>query len=100
MVYTTDGRLMPDTNFVENAIRPVALGRRNYMFAGNEEGAQRGAIIYSLLETCKKNDVDPYQWLKDVYTRIPTHPINRINEFLPAVWKQLREAEATTPEAK
>lgn len=68
------------------------------MFAGNDEGAQRGAIIYSLLETCKKNDID--QWLKDVYTRIPTYSINRINEFLPAVWKQLREAEATLHVAK
>lgn len=95
MVYTTEGHLMPDTNFVENAIRPVAIGRRNYMFAGNEEGAQRGAILYSLLETCKKNEVDPYQWLKDVYTRIPTHPINRINEFMPSVWKQLKETKAT-----
>jgi len=97
MVYTTDGRLLPDTNLVENALRPVTLGRKNYMFAGNEDGAQRGAIFYSLLETCKKNNVDPYTWLKDFYTRIPTHPINRLREFLPSVWKQLREEGQTKP---
>ena len=95
MVYTTDGRLMPDTNLVENCIRGVALGRKNYMFAGNAQGAQRGAIFYSLLETCKINDVDPCLWLKDVYTRLPTHPINRLHELLPSTWKQLREAQAT-----
>ncbi|MEJ7830830.1 MAG: IS66 family transposase [Segetibacter sp.] len=97
MVYTIDGRLLPDTNLVENALRPVTLGRKNYMFAGNEEGAQRGAMYYSLLETCKKNNIDPYTWLKDFYTRIPTHPINRLREFLPSVWKQLREESQTKP---
>ncbi|MEJ7736957.1 MAG: transposase domain-containing protein [Chitinophagaceae bacterium] len=97
MVYTTDGPLLPDTNLVENALRPVTLGRKNYMFAGNEDEAQRGAIFYSLLETCKKNDVDPYTWLRDFYTRISTHPINRLRELLPSVWKQLREEGQTKP---
>jgi transposase len=95
LVYTTDGRLLPDTNRVENAIRPITLGRKNYMFQGNEQGARRAAILYSLLETCKKNDVDPYEWLKDIYTRIPTHPINKIKELLPSVWKQARQTEAS-----
>lgn len=93
MVYTTDGRLLPDTNLVENALRPVTLGRKNYMFSGNEEGAQRGAMYYSFVETCKKNNIDPYTWLKDFYTRIPAHPINRLHEFLPSIWKQLREED-------
>jgi len=92
LVYTTDGRLLPDTNRVENAIRPVALGRKNYMFQGNEQGARRAAILYSLLETCKSNEVNPYEWLKDIYTRIPSHPISRINELLPTTWKQLKQA--------
>jgi transposase len=65
------------------------------MFQGNEQGARRAAILYSLLETCKKNDVDPYEWLKDIYTRIPTHPINKIKELLPSVWKQARQTEAS-----
>ncbi len=97
MVYTIDGRLLPDTNLVENALRPVTLGRKNYMFAGNEEGAQRGAMYYSLLETCKKNNIDPYTWLKDSYTHIPTHPINMLREFLPSVWKQHREESQKKP---
>ncbi len=92
LVYTTNGRLLPDTNRVENAIRPVALGRKNYMFQGNEQGARRAAVLYSLLETCKSNEVNPYEWLKDIYTRIPSHPISRINELLPTTWKQLKQA--------
>lgn len=96
LVYTTDGRLLPDTNLVENAIRPTKIGWKNYLFQGNEQGAKRAAVLYSLLETCKKNDIDPYEWLKDVYTRIPTHPINRIRELLPTFWKQLHQT-ATNP---
>ena len=96
LVYTTDGRLLPDTNLVENAIRPTKIGLKNYLFQGNEQGAKRAAVLYSLLETCKKNDIDPYEWLKDVYTRIPTHPINRIRELLPTFWKQLHQT-ATNP---
>ncbi len=92
IVYTTDGRLLPDTNRVENAIRPVALGRKNYMFQGNEQGARRAAILYSLLETCKSNEINPYEWLHEIYTRIPSHPISRINELLPTTWKQLKQA--------
>jgi transposase len=94
LVYTTDGKLLPDTNRVENAIRPTKLGLKNYMFQGNEQGARRAAVLYSLLETCKKNDIDPYEWLKDVYTRIPTHPISKIRELLPAAWKQLKQTAA------
>ncbi|HEX3642474.1 MAG TPA: IS66 family transposase, partial [Ktedonobacteraceae bacterium] len=96
LVYTTDGRLLPDTNLVENAIRPTKIGLKNYMFQGNEQGARRAAVLYTLLETCKKNDIDPYEWLKDVYTRIPNHPINRIRELLPTAWKQQKQT-ATIP---
>ena len=94
LVYTTDGKLLPDTNRVENAIRPTKLGLKNYMFQGNEQAARRAAVLYSLLETCKKNDVDPYEWLKDVYTRIPTHPIGKIRELLPEAWKQQKQTAA------
>jgi transposase len=94
LVYTTDGRLLPDTNRVENAIRPTKLGLKNYMFQGNEQGARRAAVLYSLLETCKKNDIDPYEWLKDIYTRIPTHPVNKINELLPTAWIQRKQTPA------
>ena len=72
------------------------VGRKNYMFQGNEQGARRAAVLYSLLETAKNNDLDPYEWIKDVYTRIPTHPISKINELLPTAWKQLKQTVANT----
>lgn len=84
--YVEDGRLEIDNNLVENAIRPIALGRKNYLFAGSHEAAQRAAIIYSLLATCKKHDVNPYVWLSDVLARIPTHPHQRVQELLPHHW--------------
>ena len=86
-LYATTSILGPDNNPVENSIRPVAIGRKNYMFAGSHAAAQRGAMFYSLFATCKNHNVNPYIWLHDVLTRIATHPINRINELLPQNWK-------------
>lgn len=83
MVYTTDGKLLIDNNLVENLIRPLALGRKNYLFAGSHDAAQRSAIFYSLFATCKLNNIEPFSWLRDVFTRIKDHPINRIEELLP-----------------
>jgi transposase len=83
MIYTTDGKLNIDNNPVENAIRPVAVGRKNYLFAGSHEAAQRSAMLYSLLGTAKLHDVNPFVWLKGVLERIPQHPINKISELLP-----------------
>lgn len=91
--YLEDGRYEIDNNWVENSIRPVALGRKNYLFAGSHDAAQRSAMIYSLIATCKKNDVDPTEWFTDVLTRIQDHPINKIDELLPGNWKKLRPAE-------
>lgn len=87
--YTTDGRLEIDNNLVENAIRPIALGRKNYLFAGSHQAAQRAAMIYSLLGTCKVSGVNPLDWLGDVLERLPTHSINKIEELLPHRWKPL-----------
>lgn len=86
--YVEDGRIEIDNNLVENAIRPIALGRKNYLFAGSHEAAQRAAVIYSLLATCKKHAVNPQLWLSDVLSRIPTHPMRRVHELLPHYWKQ------------
>ena len=93
--YTENGRWEIDNNLVENAIRPVALGRKNYMFAGSHEGAQRAAMMYSFFATCKINDVNPFEWLKDILTIIPDHKANRLEELLPQRWKQNR-AKAKT----
>ena len=81
--YTEDGRYEIDNNLVENSIRPVALGRKNYMFAGSHEGAKRAAMMYSFLGTCKRNNVEPFAWLKDVLTMIPDWSIQRLDELLP-----------------
>jgi transposase len=87
MIYATSGTLNIDNNPVERSIRPVAIGRKNYLFAGSHEAARRSAMLYSLLGTCKLHGVNPFAWLKDVLTRIATHPINKIEELLPHRWQ-------------
>lgn len=83
-----DGRIELDTNPVERAIRPVALGRKNHLFAGSDGGGARWATVCTLIETCKLNGVEPYAYLSDVLTRmVGGHPINRIDELLPWAWK-------------
>lgn len=82
-LYTENGMLNIDNNPVENSIRPVALGRKNYLFAGTHEAAKRSGMLYSLLGTCKMHQVDPYTWLKEVLNKIATHPINKIADLLP-----------------
>ncbi len=86
--FTKNGMLSPDNNPVERSIRPVAVGRKNFLFAGSHLGAQRLAKIYSLIGTCKMNGVDPWVWLEDVITRMNNHPINKIHELLPHNWKK------------
>lgn len=83
MIYASDGKLEIDNNLVENAIRPVAIGRKNYLFAGSHNGAKRAAMLYSLLGTCKMNNVNPFQWLRLTLDNIPAHPVNRLHELLP-----------------
>lgn len=87
-LYTRDGMLNIDNNPVENSIRPVALGRKNYLFAGSHEAARRSGMLYSLLGTCKMHEINPYVWLKNVLATIATHPINRVQELLPHHWKK------------
>ena len=91
-LYTSDARLQIDNNLVENAIRPVAIGRKNYLFAGSHNGARRAAMLYSFLGTCKINDVNPFVWLRDILRRIPSHSVNKLEELLPNNWS------ATAPE--
>lgn len=86
-LYANNGMLLIDNNPVENSIRPVAIGRKNYLFAASHVAAQESAMIYSLLRTCKLHKINPWEWLKDVLTRLPDHPINRIKELLPHNWK-------------
>lgn len=84
-----DGTFQLDNNIIENKMRPIALGRKNYLFAGSHEGAKRAAIIYSLFGTAKMHDVNPYEWLKDVLQRMRSHPVNKLAELLPHNWIKL-----------
>lgn len=84
--YADDGRCEIDNNLIENAIRPVALGRKNYLFAGSHEGAERAALIYSFMSCCKMNQVEPFAWLRDTLSRLPDTKISRIEELLPNKW--------------
>lgn len=87
-IYTTNAILQIDNNPVENAIRPVAIGRKNYLFAGSHEAAQRAAMIYSLFATCRLHKINPYHWLKDVLERMHLYTTSNIAELLPQNWKK------------
>jgi transposase len=82
-----DGRLALDNNAAERALRGVAIGRKNWLFAGSDRGGVRAAALYSLIETAKLNGVDPQAYLSDVLARLPDHPAKRIAELLPWNWK-------------
>ena len=84
--YAHDGRIEIDNNAAERSIRGIALGRKNYLFAGSDKGGERAAAIYSLIETAKLNGLDPEAYLRDVLARIADHKINRIAELLPWNW--------------
>lgn len=96
--FLEDGRLELDNNASERSLRRVAVGRKNWMFAGSDEGARRAAIIYSLVASCCLHGVDPFGYLRDVLERVNTHPAKRIHELLPKAWadnaKQVKTQEA------
>jgi transposase len=81
--YIDDGRLEISNNAAENAIRPVTLGRKNWLFAGSDTGGERAAIMYTLIRTAKLNGLEPEAWLRDILGHIGSHPINRLDELLP-----------------
>lgn len=83
LCYTTDGRLDMTNNAAERAMRPIAIGRKNWTFAGSDDGGQRAALMYTLIETAKLNGIDPEAYLRAVIGRIAEHPIRRIHELLP-----------------
>ena len=79
--------------------RVMALGRKNYLFAGSDDGGRRAAIMYTLIVTARFNDIDPQAWLADVLARIPDHPINKIDDLLPWKWKPHAERAAPSQAA-
>lgn len=84
--YVTDGRYRIDNNLAENAVHPLALGRKNYLFCRNHQAAYHTAIIYSLLGTCRLWEIDSIRWLTDVFTRIQACSVKQLEELLPHKW--------------
>lgn len=91
--YLEDGRLRPDNNLAENAMRPVALGRKNWIFVGSERGGRAAALFMSLVKSCKDCEINPWVYLDDMLRRIMSHPVNRLRELLPDQWKPLPKDE-------
>jgi transposase len=92
--FLEDGRICLSNNAAERAIRGTAVGRRNWTFAGSDIGGHLAAALYTLIETCKLNDVDPRAWLAGVLARLPEHPAKRLDELLPWNWRALRDQQA------
>jgi hypothetical protein len=84
--FVEDGRLSIDNNPAENQLRGIAVGRKNWLFAGSLEGAHRAALLYSLVQSCALIGVPPFDYLRDVLLRVATHPQHRIAELTPKGW--------------
>ena len=86
-VYLDDARIEIDNNLVENAIRPTAIGKKNWLFIGEADAGQRSAILYTVIESCRRRGIDPYAYLRDVLTRLPHMTNRQIPEVVPSAWK-------------
>ena len=91
--YVDHGEVEIDDNLVENAIRPTAIGKKNWMFMGHKESGQRNAVIYSLVETCRMLDIEPYAYLKDILQRLPTATNKNVSELTPANWLRAKRLQ-------
>ena len=89
-----DGRICLNNNAAERALRGIALGRKSWLFAGSDRGGERAAVILTLIQTAKLNDVDPQAWLADVLARIADHKINDLAALLPWNWQPTRTERA------
>jgi hypothetical protein len=89
--FVDDGALEIDSNLIENSIRPTALGKKNFLFFGHPEAGERSAVIYTLLGSCRRHGVNPFDYLKELFTRLPVAKIIQIKEFTPAAWAKAKE---------
>ena len=85
-VFLSDGRVEIDNNTVENAIRPTAVGKKNWLFVGDENAGERGAVLYTVVESCRRRGIDPYEYLSDVLERLPSMRDQDLEELTPAGW--------------
>jgi transposase len=91
--FVGDGVLEIDSNLIENSIRPSALGKKNWLFVGHPEAGERSAVIYTLLGSCRRHGINPFDYLKDLFTRLPAAKITQIKEFTPAAWAKTKVSE-------
>ena len=89
-VFLGDGRVEIDNNLVENAIRPTAIGKKNWLFIGDAGAGERSAIIYTIIESCRRREIDPYTYLRDVLTRLPKMTTSQIPDVTPEAWSKAR----------
>lgn len=99
-VCLADGRVELDTNLVENAIRPTKLGAKNWLFIGTEDSGAKSAVLYTIIENCRRLNLDPREYMEDVLTRLPAMNSRDIAALTPAIWKHCRDREAATRAAK
>jgi hypothetical protein len=85
-LFLDDGRLEIDNNLVENAIRPTAVGKKNWLFIGEAQAGERGAIIYTVIEACRRQNIDPFVYLRDVFTRLPAMTNWQVKDITPEAW--------------
>ena len=97
--FVDDGILEIDNNLIENAIRPSALGKKNWLFIGHPEAGERSAVIYTLLGSCRRHGINPFDYLKDLFTRLPAAKITQIKEFTPAAWAKANRKEQVVAQA-
>ena len=86
--FLDDGRVCLTNNAAERALRGIALGRKAWLFAGSDRGGERAALMYTLIQTARLNDIDPQAWLADVLARINDHPARELDQLLPWKWEQ------------
>jgi hypothetical protein len=91
LVYLEDGRVEIDNNPVENAIRPTAIGKKNWLFIGEAEAGQRSAILFTIIEACRSRGIDPQTYLREVLTRLPTLTNRQIKDVTPEAWAKAQQ---------
>ena len=97
--FVDDGVQEIGNNILEDSIRPSALGKRNWLFIGHPDAGERSAVIYTLLGSCRRHGINPFEYLKDLFTRLPAAKITRIKEFTPAAWAKARAMEKVVAQA-
>ncbi len=96
-VYLEDGRIEIDNNLVENAIRPTAVGKKNWLFIGDANAGERSAIIFTVIEACRSRGIDPFEYLRDVFTRMPTMAAKDYPTLTPEAWQKAQRSKAIDP---